>query len=656
MGKIDHYYPKEIQMIRLLLALSPIILLVSMSSCGGGGGTGGGGGGGGGTGTGGGGGGGTGGGSSGSVSIANKGGILKLPGDQGANYSYSFFQHGTVRTSWDGAGFATLTDDLEIDWVTQFDLAEDLFPHWMSNGEAVLIGKTSDYGAGGIDNWFSTITTDGALGTQHALGSQYDDSFCYLSSSQNSFYWDEDHVTSPNNETVFSISGYRNSQGATNQSIIGILDTSAVDDHWTKHIDLGEVYGLSTFQTLNGGVWGASEYQRGNDEGIYIASFSSDGTPLFQNAASINGCFYFYGVPKFRRADGDVLVAGTIYTFDGGSSGWVGLLDESSGVGWNVELQGCHSINHALELSDESVILGGSIRSGGTDKVLCVRFSNSGSLQWAKAIGGLFDYDLVSMDQLPDGSIAILATAGKGVWGEKAWVAHLSTSGSLLWQKEISINSNFYPYINLRLGSGSQTLVSGRGLNDSDKDIWSAVFNSNGLVTSQNQWSNTYESSYPYVYESDGGDFTLSVPIVHPSGNGGSDILLAKWAPDLSYEWSWLYGGTGDESYAYAQVINSGEILLSGTTSSFDSIGLDTFALGLDATGQTTQTCWVSSINPNNSLPITTGAAVITSASLTALPLPFTSVDFVIPTQDQLGWASHSQFFRTAEMTPTCGN
>jgi hypothetical protein len=480
------------------------------------------------------------------------------------------------------------------------------------------------------------------------------------------FYGDEDWSLPAD---AFLISGGRpssTSPGAPTQALIGKFDAST-GSQWVHHLD-----GISSaypYASMDGGCfvvrWFDEPPASGGGRNLYFASFSSTGTPHFQQSPT-DDFTELYATPALRLANGHVLLT---FRSNGlsGFSGWaggVGALDESSGVVWNVQLQSglITDIDGALQLSGGDLLLYGSTSTGGgeLEEILLVRLSSTGAIQWAKKIGGPVDYDLGRVLQMSDGSLILQALVGDGSWGDRTWIARLNENGLIPWQHEILLDGTTYPYVNIYTGTGSQTLVVGKGLGggevNASHDIWSVVFGENGSTMSQTQWANSLDTSYPYANEQENGGFITSVPITNTSGNGGLDILLAKWGPDLTFEWSRLYGGSGDESYSYAQVTDAGEILLSGATNSFDALGVDPFVLGLDSSGQTTQTCWMSSIVPDNSLPISPGSAVVTSVSLTTSSLSFTPINLLLPTQNQVNDAFHSLSSQAADLTVTCGN
>jgi hypothetical protein len=470
----------------------------------------------------------------GSGSLAGKGGILRMPGDQGASWSYAVVheESGAMYLSWSnggssagGWGLVGLTEDLSVAWIQAFINSGIIGSPWlfMSNsGEMELLGMdTTVYGAGGVDKLLAKVNAAGQFvpGSQIAFGSEVDDSDMYIAP-----VWG--YTTQPpGQESVFLLGGYRptsNSPGAPNQGIVGELNSST-GAGWIRAFSLENSY-LVPRQSQDGGCWVSQPYDDGTGQEIYLAGFSSNGDVLYQQSSSndLNNAYLSFDTPI---GNGRQLLGGRLWYSGIVDRGWICVLDESTGVAWNTQLSGHGdvSISGATLLPDGDVFLHGEITSGGMEHVLALRISSAGVIQWAKKIGGDRDYGLRQVLLLPDGTLSLLGWTGDLSW---MWIARLTEDGQILWQRELRQSSSTYTYPIMHGSSGSRVLVMGKGLG-------SGTFGAEQVITGEAEW----------VEDAIAADL---------DGDGDQDVLSASRADDMV---AWYENTDGQGTFGPQQVI-----------------------------------------------------------------------------------------------------
>lgn len=216
----------------------------------------------------------------------------------------------------------------------------------------------------------------------------------------------------------------------------------------------------------------------------------------------------------------------------GGSSGGHG------DVGWRV----------AVDLSGNIYVLGetGSFGAGWID-VLLLKYSPNGDLVWQKTWGGI-----------------------KGDWG---WGIALDPLGNIYVSGETQSFGNVYV-------SGE---IPSLGLDSSAAYL--LKYDPDGTLLWQRAWGGREN------------DFSLGVA-VDPSGSiyvtggtesfgaGSSDALLLKYDPDGELLWQRVWGEEGKDKCFDVAVAPSGNIYLTGYTTSFEAAGNDVLLLKYDPSGE----------------------------------------------------------------------
>lgn len=265
------------------------------------------------------------------------------------------------------------------------------------------------------------------------------------------------------------------------------------------------------------------------------------------------------------------------------------------------------------------VIAGNSISADGditnplgSDDIWLVKINlNSGSVIWQKSLGGTNAETPYGIHQLSDGGYILAgktASSNGDVSGNHGiddfWVVRLDSGAGITWQK-------CYGGTNIEIASeiketadGGFIVCGNTASNDGDvlfnhgttADIWVLKLDAGGNIQWQKSLGGTSaESSTRVIQTSDGGyaicGMTLSSNGDVSGNHGGMDGWVVKLDAQGNLSWQKSLGGTGSEQFSEIQELPSGDLILTGYTSSSDGDvsvnqgGIDLWLVDLSSSG-----------------------------------------------------------------------
>ena len=220
---------------------------------------------------------------------------------------------------------------------------------------------------------------------------------------------------------------------------------------------------------------------------------------------------------------------------------------------------------------------------GGSDDIYVAKIDLLGAIVWQKRISDT-DFDIgyaVSVDA--SGNVYIAgATRPDSVYS--TFIAKLDSLGGVTWQKTIGGTGTEYGYGVSVDSTGNvyvtgYTTSAGAGLND----LFIAKLDSLGEVTWQKTIGGT-GNEYGYGVSVDGSGNVYVAGRTDSAGAGGADLFLAKLDSLGEVTWQKTIGGTGTE-YGYGVSVDStGNVYVTGYTSSAGAGGDDIFLAALGTT------------------------------------------------------------------------
>lgn len=393
----------------------------------------------------------------------------------------------------------------------------------------------------------------------------------------------------------------------------GFSQTPTVE--WQKCLG-GTSYELakSIQSTTDGGyIIAGSAYSANGDvvgnHGAYdawIVKLSSNGTLEWQKA--LGGTSDDYANSIRQTTDGGYVVAGYTNSINGDVSGnhgsndlWVVKLSNSGLIEWQKALGGTSSelANSIQQTADGGYIVAGYTFSSNGDvtgfhggfvtDVWIVKISSIGVLEWQKALGGT-DYDEVfSIQQTTDGGYIGAGFTGStngdvtGNHGNRdAWVVKLSSSGSLEWQKALGSTNNDLANSIRQTLDGGYILAGYAGANNGDvsgnhgsNDAWIAKLSSSGIVEWQKSLGGTDVDIANSIQQTmEGGyivaGYTISINGDVSGNHGSRDAWVVKLDALSILQWQKTLGGTADDYANCIQQTADAGFIVAGLTNSID--------------------------------------------------------------------------------------
>jgi hypothetical protein len=270
----------------------------------------------------------------------------------------------------------------------------------------------------------------------------------------------------------------------------------------------------------------------------------------------------------------------------GGTLAWVMQL----GATWTAEGQGV-----ALDASGNAYVTGyacgdlnGNTRTGAYDAFLA-KYSSDGTLTWVKQLSAASAYTFgrgVTLDS--SGNTYVTGDTDAGLNGNTrmgahdAFLAKYSSDGTLIYVKQLGVDSHHTYGTGVTLDSSGNTYVTGdtdAGLNGNTRmgahDAFLAKYSSDGTLIYVKQLG--VDSHHTYgtgvTLDSSGNAFVTGYTYRILNGNGtllvdAVDAFLAKYSSDGTLAWVKQLGAASTHTYGYGVTFDSsGNAYVTGRTS-----------------------------------------------------------------------------------------
>ena len=300
--------------------------------------------------------------------------------------------------------------------------------------------------------------------------------------------------------------------------------------------------------------------------------------------------------------------------------GTLSYAQQAPAIQWQKCLGGTSSdgANSIQPTADGGYILAGNTNSingdvtgnhGGSDAWV-MKISNTGSLQWQKALGGTNTDSASSIQPTADGGYILAGytqstdgdiTGNHGLYD--AWVAKLSSTGSLQWQK--SLGGTYDDRVqSIQPTSDGGYVVAGFTLSSNGdvtgyhggQDAWVVKLSATGAIIWQKALGGTGSDVANSIQPTTDGGYILAGYTQSTDGDlTGNHGLYDAWVVKLSstgnLQWQKAFGGTSDDGAQSIQFTPDGGYFVVGLTWSNDGdvIGnhgnADAWVVKLSSTG-----------------------------------------------------------------------
>ncbi len=338
----------------------------------------------------------------------------------------------------------------------------------------------------------------------------------------------------PTSDYGYVAAGRTDSYGAGGSDLYVVKLSAAGTVEWSRAIGGPQSdVGRCVAQTRDGGYIVSGETQSFGDpqfEDLLVLKLSAAG--LLEWARVVSGPFHDRGMAVVEGADGNYLVVGDSDSFSG------------SGLG----------------------------------DLFLARFSPSGLCQWVKTAGGDW-YDVgLTVVATPDSGYAVTGIGGyaPGDGLSDLLLAKLSSTGSVEWARTVGGSENDNGEGLTATSDGGYVVVGeGESFGIGYLDCVAVKFSSTGSI----QWARVFggagghDDAYSVVEADDGGYVVAG--FTNSFGAGLLDWLVLKLSTGGALAWAETLGGTlHDEAHCIAKTVN-GYVTLAGNSWNFGASGSD---------------------------------------------------------------------------------
>ena len=440
-----------------------------------------------------------------------------------------------------------------------------------SDGGYLIGGYTTSAGSGGRDAYILKLDSSGNLLWQRIRG--YSGTEVLYSIQQTS-------------DGGFIAVGYTTSLGAGSRDVYVLKFDSSATLEWEKTFGgSSDEEGESITQTFDGGyvLTGYTNSFGSGYSDVYVLKLNSVGTTEWQK--TFGGSYYDGGKSIQQTADSGFIIAGYYGYYD---YFYVLKLNSSGAFEWEkkIEIRSYNTAYSIIQAPDGEYVFTGSMGSDyntGYD-IYVAKLSNSGAIKWQRKFGGNNDDYAYCVQATTDGGYVIAgSTYSLGNGGSDVYILKLDSGGDLFWQKMFGGNSDDYARFVQRTTDGNYVALGyTNSYGSGNYDIYLLKLNPYREVI----WAKTFGGSsndYGYFIQQTADSGYLIAGETSSFGAGNSDAYILKLNSDGIVQWTKTFGGSSYDVATSIQDTSDGGYLVVGHTKSFGAGGWDVYILKLDS-------------------------------------------------------------------------
>ena len=291
-----------------------------------------------------------------------------------------------------------------------------------------------------------------------------------------------------------------------------------------------------------------------------------------QFALTIGGGSEDWGNSIIQTSDGGFAVVGVTFSFGAGSSDiFFAKFDATGTLEWARAIGGA-SWDKGYSLIQTSdggfAVIGATYSFGaGEEDLLLLKLTPSGSLEWAYSIGGTNDDWGNSIIQTPDGKYIVIGKTES--FDSGIFLTKVTPTGSIEWSRLIGGTIDKHSFAIQTRDRGFAIVGYVESPND---NLFIAKIDSMGIVEWARSAGGTGEDKgHSIIQTSDDGFLVIGGYGYNSYTGTGGDLLLIKFSSTGSVEWTRTLGGREyDWGYSVVQMAD-GNFAVVGKTESFSS-------------------------------------------------------------------------------------
>jgi len=235
----------------------------------------------------------------------------------------------------------------------------------------------------------------------------------------------------------------------------------------------------------------------------------------------------------------------------------------------------------------EIVVVGDTTSFGaGSSDVLVTKLFANGTLAWARTLGGSNSDLGFALTTTPTGEIVIVGeTLSFGAGLYDVLVTKLLANGTLAWARTLGGSGNDRGYALITTSTG-EVLLTGRttSFGAGSSDVLVAKLFADGTLA----WARTLGGSsidYGYALTTTATGEIVVAGYTRSFGAGSNDVLVTKLFANGTLAWARTLGGSNSDDGFALITTSTGEVLLTGRTTSFGAGNNDILVAKLFANG-----------------------------------------------------------------------
>ncbi len=343
---------------------------------------------------------------------------------------------------------------------------------------------------------------------------------------------------------------------------------------------------MTLIHTSDGGciIAGYTKSFGAGDKDIYVIKLDANYNTVWSKAIGGSQDDIAYSV--VQSTDGDIMIAASTASYGAGNNDiCIIKIDTMGNILWTKTYgkNGNDFPYKIIQTYDGNFIIDSYSTSFGAGlmDIYLIKIDSDGNLIWNKTIGGnendWLDNIVLTSDS---GFIGIGSTKSFGAGGGQhdIYAIKFDSTGNIEWQKTYGNTKNEGSYGVCEM-SNKDFIISGHTMptynSINERDLLIFRINSQGdIIWSKKYIGTNYDESARNVLPCDNGDI-ISIGYTESFGSGVRDIFLLKIQGDGTFLRMKTFGGTDYEDISFNSSIlaNNDEIIISGSTKSFDFDG-----------------------------------------------------------------------------------